>query len=262
MNQPAGIVYTQIPPHEALSPFIDAFWTVTGDNSTPVPDKILPDGCVDIILNTGPGFIADQGGASLDRGQAYLLGTMTHYKEMLRPPRTRLIGIRFKPGGFSFFYPPAFLKDTADKVVEFDPRLLPVIDEEPRTLQALLNRFFYDRLTTPPQEILPLITAIHQAKGRITVSELAKRNFITIRQLERFFNLHLAIGPKEYINFTRYQAALAGIRHDHSRKSLLDIAFECGYYDHAHLSNEKVYRIDPFRPVNPSLPLILTPPSP
>lgn len=202
------------------------------------PTRSSPDGCVDIILNTGPRFIADQSAVQLNSGQAYLIGTMTRYKEMVRPPRTRLTGIRFKPGGFPFFYAPSLLKDTADRVVEFDNRLLPAIDEAARNLPALLNRFFCDRLASPGQQILTLITAIHQAKGRITVSELAKRNFITIRQLERFFDLHLAIGPKEYINFTRYQTALASIRYEHSRKSLLDIAFECGYYDHAHLAND------------------------
>lgn len=42
MDQPADIIYKQFPPHETLAPYIDAFWTVTGDNTTYVPDKILP----------------------------------------------------------------------------------------------------------------------------------------------------------------------------------------------------------------------------
>ena len=48
------ITYREITPHVALSPYIDAYWTVDGDNTACLPDKILPDACVDIILNTGP----------------------------------------------------------------------------------------------------------------------------------------------------------------------------------------------------------------
>jgi hypothetical protein len=55
------IIYREIPPQEALSPFIDAYWTVTGHNTGNLPDKVLPDACVDIILNTGPAFASEIG---------------------------------------------------------------------------------------------------------------------------------------------------------------------------------------------------------
>jgi AraC-like DNA-binding protein len=254
------IIYREIPPHPALSPFIDAYWTVTGDNTGYLPDKVLPDACVDIILNTGPGFASEIGATQMDTGQAYLIGTMTRFKEMIRPPATRLIGIRFKPGGFPFFYDHLLLKDTADKTIQFDPSLLPPIPDTSSNPAPLLDRFFCNRLANPSQQTLTLITTVHQAKGRITVSELAKRSFVTTRQLERLFSLHLDIGPKEFINVTRYRYALDEIRHVSSRKSFLDIAFECGYYDHAHLANAiKKYTgsipselAAPFTPVPPS----------
>ncbi|WP_409994074.1 helix-turn-helix domain-containing protein [Sphingobacterium siyangense] len=46
------------------------------------------------------------------------------------------------------------------------------------------------------------------------------------------------MSPKEYSNIIRFQRALSIIRNSDENKSLSDIAFECGYYDHAHLSNE------------------------
>jgi AraC-like DNA-binding protein len=232
------INYREIAPHRALSPFIDAYWTVTGDNTGYFPDKVLPDACVDIILNTGPAFAPEIGATQMDTGRAYLIGTMTRFKEMIRPPATRLTGIRFKPGGFPFFYDHLILKDTADKTVEFDPGLVPPIPETPSNLAAYLDRWFADRLTVPSQQTLTLIESIHQVRGRITVSELAKRNFVTTRQLERLFSLYLDISPKEFINVTRFQYAFDKIHQEPSRKRLLDIACECGYYDHAHLAND------------------------
>jgi AraC-like DNA-binding protein len=232
------IIYRETAPHWTLSSFIDAYWTVTGDNSSYLPDKVLPDACVDIILNTGPAFASEIGATRMDTGRAYLIGTMTRFKEMIRPPATRLIGIRFKPGGFPFFYDHRILRDTADKTIEFDPGLLPPIPEHPSNLAACLDRFFADRLATPSQQTLTLIESIHQAKGRITVHELAKRNFVTTRQLERLFSLYLDISPKEFINVTRFRYAFDKIHQESSRKRLLDIACECGYYDHAHLAKD------------------------
>lgn len=267
-TMPDQITYREIAPHEALSPYIDAYWTVTGENTACLPDKVLPDACVDIILNTGPAFITEQGNTLMNSGQAYLVGTMTRYKEMIRPPETRLIGIRFKPGAFSFFYDHSLLRDTADRTVEFDPSLLPdnllhseppplpYIPDQTRNLPDLLDRFFYQRLSASPHPVIPLINAVRQSKGKISVSDLAKRNYITIRHLERLFSLFLDITPKQFINFARYQHTLETIRHHlsletirhrqtlqptpriHAPKTLLDIAFECGYYDHAHLSND------------------------
>lgn len=221
------IVYKEFAPHAALSPYIDAFWTVTGNNTSPQPDKILPDGCVDIILNTGPTFQDRKDATPMTTGEAYLVGTMTRYIEMVRPPATQLSGIRFKPGGFSFFYDPSLLRNAADRTLEFDRTLFP---------SANPNAFFLNRLKTPSQPIQPLIEAIQRTKGRITVSQLARQNFITIRQLERLFQLHLALTPKAFINFVRYQSALQLL--NTNRPRLLDIACTCGYYDHAHLANE------------------------
>jgi AraC-like DNA-binding protein len=250
------IIYREMRPHPALAPFIDAYWTVIGHNTGYLPDKVLPDACVDIIFNAGPAFEAEIGATRMDRGHAYLIGTMTRFKEMIRPPATRLIGIRFKAGGFPFFYDHQLLKDTADKTMEFDPGLLPDIPEpcllhdipapfphpnDPENasnLPALLDRFFCDRLSNPAREILTLIATVHAAKSQITVTELAKRNFVTNRQVERLFKLHLDITPKEFINVTRFQYAYNKIRRGCLRKRLLDIACECGYYDHAHLDNE------------------------
>lgn len=235
---PDQIIYREIPPHEVLRPYIDAYWTVTGDNTGYLPDKVLPDGCVDIILNTGPAFASEIGATQMDSGQAYLIGTMTRFKEMVRPPGTRLVGVRFKPGGFPFFYDCGLLKDTADKTVEIDRALAPRIMENGPALLDVLDGFFHARLDRPSSQALTLVGSVLEAKGNITVSGLAKRNFTTTRQLERLFHLHLDISPKEFINVTRYRYALEKIRREHTRKRLLDIACECGYYDHAHLAND------------------------
>ena len=224
------VIYRETAPCETLSLFIDAYWTVEGANSAHRPDRILPDGCVDIILNNGPAFITEQGSTWMHSGETYLVGTMTRFKEMVRPPGTRLSGVRFKPGGFTCFYDPVLLKSTSDSTIVFDRALFP-----PETA-TLLNRFFLDRLKPFSRDLLPVLADVRDHQGRLTVDRLARRHFLTIRTLERLFERHLAVGPGEFLNFTRFQSALDGIRR-RGDKTLLDIALEHGYYDHAHLSN-------------------------
>ena len=72
----------------------------------------------------------------------------------------------------------------------------------------------------------------------MSIYELSRRHFITTRQLERNFKKFIGLTPKEYSNIVRFQNALNIIKNSSENRSLLDIAFECGYYDHSHLNNE------------------------
>jgi len=68
------------------------------------------------------------------------------------------------------------------------------------------------------------------------------------RQLERIFIRHMGISPKSFINFVRYQSAIQNIREHYPTQSLVDLSFDCGYYDHAHLAKE----IKKYRGISPS----------
>ncbi|PTX15079.1 helix-turn-helix protein [Pontibacter mucosus] len=95
-----------------------------------------------------------------------------------------------------------------------------------------------DRLQNRSGVLQAVIDDIHQSNGQLSISKLAERNSISIRQLERNFKTHVGITPKEYSNIVRFQNALAAIKSPDMKRSLLDIAFEYGYYDHSHLTNE------------------------
>jgi AraC-like DNA-binding protein len=232
--------YRQLSPCSDLAPYIDAYWVVTGKKINDAVEKIMPDGCIDIILNLGEDCHVNDSNLLMKNRHAYLVGTMTCYKEITRPRDTNLVGIRFKPAAFSFFYKYSSLHEIADKTVEFDKKSFPEINEDTTNLADCLNRFFTNRLSVsyPGKLLLAIIEDATNLKGQITVDALAKRHFISLRWLERYFKLYTGISPKEFINFVRYQSVLEKIRNNHTNKSLLEIAFESGYYDHAHLSNE------------------------
>ncbi len=230
--------YKEIKPHPGLVDYIDAFWTVTNNSAVPVSGKILPDGCVDMILNLGKDCQVDNSRLPLQHGEACLVGTMRHFKTTELHPETCLLGIRFKPSAFPSFYRFASLYEVTDMTVPFEKKLSPVHDRIIADGHEYLNQFFIEKLSTRPVSILtPIIEDIKRHKGIISVTELAGRHYCTARQLERHFRQHIGISPKEFINLTRFQFVKAAIEQKPSHKSMLEVAFEYGYYDHAHLAN-------------------------
>ena len=230
--------YTEFAPHPALAPYIDAYWTAAGDITGTQTEKILPDGCIDIIFNIGPDCLSENSTFLLNRGQAYLIGTMTRFKETLMLPDTRLLGIRFKPAAFTVFYDYPSLEKLTDTTVALKKNLAPDLNDATKYSIQYLDHFFLKKLSKPVRSILPIISGIQEAKGLLTVTALAEKYFTTTRQLERAFNRQMGISPKEFINLVRYQTTFREIKNNTTRKSLLQIAFECGYYDHSHLTNE------------------------
>lgn len=241
--------YRQFKPHSSLSPYIDAYWKVTGEGTKPLLTRILPDCCIDIIVNLGENFVADGDGYIMKNEKVYLVGTMTRYKDTIRDPETHLLGVRFKPAAFDHFYkkyPP--LHELADSIAEFEDEHIPPIDKLNHDFISAFNNYFLKRLCPTNFSIFTIIDEINNRKGKISVSELAKCHYTTARQLQRLFREHMGIGPKDFINFVRYRFALQTIQERQRTRSLLDIAFDSGYYDHAHLTNE----IKKYAGINPS----------
>jgi AraC-like DNA-binding protein len=230
--------YTEFKPAPALTPYIDAYWTATGDETGLKTEKILPDACIDIIFNLGADCQTESNTYLLKSRQAYLIGTMIRFKETLMQPETKLVGIRFKPAAFSVFYQHPSLYKLTDRTIELDKTQSPDVESTIKYSVAYLDNFFLRKLSQPKRSIFPIVADIQQSNGLLNVATLAEKYFTTIRQLERAFNQQMGISPKEFINLVRYQSTLRKIQQNTTNKSLLEIAFECGYYDHSHLTNE------------------------
>ena len=234
----SAMKYSQVKPDKSLASYIDAYWTATGDSINAATEKILPDGCIDIIFNLGSDCITDNGTFNMQSEKVCLVGTMTRFKETVMYNETRLIGVRFKPAGFSAFHKFSSLHEIKDKTIEYEKIFsfdLKKISFDP---VSYFNQFFLDKLKKPNHFLLQVIETIRAHKGQIKVEVLASKNFTTVRQLERTFKQHIGISPKQMINLIRYQNAMTAFQERKPKESILSIAFDYGYYDHAHLTNE------------------------
>jgi AraC-like DNA-binding protein len=232
------LAYLEIQPHPALQPYIDAYWIseVTGDSLSKT--KILPDGCVDIIFNIEDDYRTDSGTVLMKSEAIYLIGTMMRFKEYNTVGKTKMLGVRFKPGAFSYFFKLSSLYEFTDQSVELKNMALPVINRIDEYTTAHLDRFFLNKLSIPTYSILPIIKDIQAQGGQLKVSGLAKKHFTTTRHLERSFKNSVGVSPKDFISLVRYQFASRKIKNNTLGKCLAEVAFESGYYDHAHLTKE------------------------
>lgn len=96
---------------------MECFWTLESDAPPKNPERILPDGCVELILNFGAEFSEHCEDQCPLQPRNFLVGQMTRPIVISPTGAVQLIGIRFHPGGTSpFFGVP--LHEITDQVVE------------------------------------------------------------------------------------------------------------------------------------------------
>lgn len=229
--------YNEVKPCADLAPYIHSFWELKGG---PISkwERIFPDGCPGIVTNLGEACETDNGLVTMEYRKTYVVGPMTSFKDSFIGPGTHLAGVCIKPAAFSCFYSYMPQYELTNNTVEFDSSFSFDADKLTKSPVTYFNRYFLDRIKNKNRLLQPVLADIHLSKGKLSIHEVSKRNFMTTRQMERDFKTQIGLSPKEYCNIIRFQSALAMISNSFNRKSLSEVAYECGYYDHAHLTNE------------------------
>ncbi|NML40851.1 helix-turn-helix transcriptional regulator [Chitinophaga sp. G-6-1-13] len=223
-------------PCPALTNHIHSFWELKGDDNDSQWERIFPDGCPGIIINLGESCKTDSGLAMMEHGKTYVVGAMTTFKDSFVDTNTHLLGVCLKPAAFSSFYKYVSQHELTDHTVEFDQSYSFDIGKIIKDPYAYLNRHFLDRKRSVNQVLQSVLKDIQMHSGNVSICDMAKRNFTTVRQLERMFKTHIGLTPKEYVKIIRFQSVLPMM--NAPMKRLSDIAFEGGFYDQSHLTNE------------------------
>src|SRR5262245_55375864 len=113
--------YREHQPDPQLRPYVQCFWELLGSDSEPAPQLIVPDGCMELVLNFAAAFeqIGDDG-KTARQPRTLVVG------ELRRPVTTRpsgrvdLLGIRFRPGAASVFLNTP-VKEIVDTMVDESP---------------------------------------------------------------------------------------------------------------------------------------------
>ncbi len=221
--------YREYPPHPALAPYVACYWSITA--SLPITNRILPDGCMDIIM-------AD----SLE-----VIGTMRQAIKVEMAVGQMGVGVRFKPEGASAFFrlPLHELTDDslelralwgrcADDLTGQVGEASTVYDKIAHLEAALLCRLHLLPSSNPTLQ--QAIAAVRQARGDITVTNLRQQLALSERQLERCFHQHTGLSPRQFARVTRFRHVVRLLHQP--TLPLTDVAYRAGYYDQAHFIHD------------------------
>ena len=237
--------YREFQPRPLLARFIECFWTLESESnlSESEPDSILPDGCVELILNfSAPFRELKEDGKEEQQPAHFVVGQMTRPVSIAPTGAVKLLGVRFHPGGtIPFFRVP--MHELTNQIVELN-----AIDAGLATKLV----FAASSSTTPSLQIAAIeacladhvgsgdysaITGLAanavRLGGRITVDQLSESAGMSGRQLERRFLREIGIGPKVFCRILRFQQVFRAVENE--SMGWAGIAAECGYYDQAHL---------------------------
>jgi AraC-like DNA-binding protein len=229
--------YIEYKPASRIGDLIDCYWMLTvRAGGKRVRKPVFPDGGTELFINTGVSA-SYLNGVLLQPGHMYLLGTKVSAGIFCIEPDSGLMGIRFKPGAVLSFYD-APVARLVDEVIEYpDLELLSRL-RPGRGMFSRFDHYFTHKVLPSQADVLLMVREIGESRGRIGVHDLSEKYHISPRTMQRVFKYALGISPKAYIKIVRFREVLKKLQESACRESLLRIAFDTGYYDHAHLTHE------------------------
>jgi AraC-like DNA-binding protein len=233
--------YTESRPSAILQPFIECIWTLNGTapEVDAQPERILPDGCMELIFHRGEPF------RRLGELQphCFVVGQMIEPAFLQVSTRIEVVGIRFHPGGAYLFLmiPMHELTHRFISMAEVWGRLGRELEEQ--VLGASSTRHAV-RLVVDDLEHRLISADVGKNRahglaslqirhhGTLSVRELARQGGISERQVEREFNDVVGLAPKMFSRILRFQRVFQAFEQN---DRWVDVALECGYYDQPHL---------------------------
>jgi AraC-like DNA-binding protein len=236
-------VYREHAPSAALSDVVQCYWT--SRSAAPLGaaqvNRVLPDGCMDVIFNLGD---PPSAAASPEHAlRSYVVGAMRAPLEVRVSGMVDMLGVRFRPGGAAAFVrPPAgeFTDRAADlgdfwrDARELEERLHAT---PPERRIALLDSVLLCRMGRRDPRVAHVSELIERSGGAVPVQGLHEAVGLTRRHLERLYFDHVGLTPKTACRVARVQAALERLRAG-TAPSLSRLALECGWYDQPHMNRD------------------------
>ncbi len=217
-------------PGEALRDFVEHYWAVTWEHQPRVERETVPHPSIHLVL---------------ELGQSKLHGVYPRRFTRSIEGSGRVLGVKFRPGGFRAFAQGSVARFTG-KVVHpstvFGPEFEELEAETAAIPQAgvAFERIdaFLRRLAPKPDAQLSALTRMVQAIAAdpsITRANVVTARYdIGLRQLQRIFRDYVGVSPKWVIQRHRLIEAAERIRNREGAIDFAALALDLGYADQSH----------------------------
>lgn len=220
--------YREFAPPARFREGLHCLWVAVTLPGDPPRAAVLPDGCTDLIWESGVG--------------AYVAGPDTRPNTELPPPGTVVVGARFRPGagGAALGVPLSELLDQrvdAADLPAVPARLLPGSLESAEALRRVAS-IAAELVTERPPDPLVLEAARRLGRPGERAELLAGSLGISERQLRRRCQAAVGYGPRMIGRVLRFRRFVSRIDAAGTAVDLAGLAADVGYADQSHLTRE------------------------
>jgi AraC-like DNA-binding protein len=235
--------YAEYPPSPALAAIVDCYWILEG-HGCGVPEPIIPDGRVEIVVHYGVRFERHHADGRVERQDAAMIvGQMLAPISIAHRGGAGVAAIRLRPeatravtGCDATAITGSFVDVEAlfGSIGSLREQLALAADDTARV--RWLERWLAPRVrTAPSRQVAATVAAIKTQAGIVDLAALAAAAGVSPRHLERRFLEDVGLTPKTFARIVRLQAALGRIA---GGERLADVAHACGYYDQPHMTRD------------------------
>jgi len=234
--------YREIRPSARLRHFVSNFWILEHVGEDSAPQRVVPDGHSELILNWEQPFEFLQDGAWHGQPRCFLAGQIEGPLLLRATGPARMLGIGFHPHGAAqiFRQPMGELTGQFTPIEDLSTRLFrdlsdiaPSHDPVGAVEAALLAASEDSRNDALIEEAVRRIVL---SKGAADLARLARDLNVSLRQFERRFQATVGLTPKLFCRIQRFSGVFRMI--EEPARNWADAALACGYYDQAHLIHE------------------------
>jgi AraC-like DNA-binding protein len=249
--------YEQFSPAGELHRWVECYWRLTGEAGlAPHPQRILPDGYVEIILHLGDPFLrVDEGTTAVRQARTLFAGQMIRPVRVMATGRTCVWGIRLHPWAAAAVagMPASELTDRIEDAEAVAPQLAKALrcaladamadegDDEQGCVRGLDQILMRHLMRAAPIDPLVIAAGRLLLREPRPIADVARRMGVSPRHLTRTFRNAVGLTPKMFARISRFQRVAAVLDDDGpgggglAGVALAGVALDCGYYDQSHL---------------------------
>ena len=244
------MIYLERAPGAPLNQHVRLLWYTQAPNVPHRRERVLPSGCIQVILNLARDFLLDCPENDPERRMApsLVVGARSVYEIVDSSDMVELIGIAFHPAGFAAFAPDAVdtfsnqsfsLEDvwgSRARTLRDRLREAPTMEEKFRILEEFLLESLVARFR-PNRLVQFALGRFGQSPLVASVQEVAKETGWSMRYFSQTFREQVGLAPKVWCRIQRFQRVVQQL-HAGADVPWAKLALDCGYYDQAHFANE------------------------
>ena len=240
-----GSVYRP-PAGPAVAEFVERYWSVCWSTDAPARREVISHPAFHLTVTT----VTDVAGRS---GHAEVRGVITRTFAVDLQGRGRVVGVKFRPGGFTAL--------TGRPAYAFTDRRVPLVDlvpldtvdrllvqatrdpDDPDATVAALEELITGLVPPRPPTAYPLLLAVVADMladhTLIRVEDVAERHGLSVRALQRLFRRFVGVGPKWVLQRYRLHDAVTAIDTDPGvMADLAGLAASLGWSDQSHFTHD------------------------